>query len=493
MADWNLTPAWVPITEIYAQKFTKIVGATDDIFNKIVENMQFLYNNIGGANVAVGNVTTETLENGFLADVEVTDRKDPVRDWTYLDFKFQIPRGPKGDTGLTPDLRIGQVTAGEDAQATITGTAEEPILNLTLPRGEQGYPVWVRYATDAQGNDMVATPSEGTKFIGFYVGTAPSAAPTAYTWSKYVGKQPISIAIEGTSFVITWDDGSASEVAIDVAQCATAEPVPGIVTSVDGKDGAVTTEHVYDVVIKTQEEFDALIADSTWFGAQSVLFDGKSVAFEAHQSISVPENVRIIDGTNNARLYFYANASAPYNRCLSPANSWNNNVGAFGTCRLANLTIAAVSAGTVISSFRNVQNCVILMMCTGNSLADVPVAVRACQNISNCMIQIQYAEGVTVQECRGFYACDDLENCRVDFTGTSGTCYGGCVRLTNCSVATSDGVYAFENCKMLTNCSQLTIAPGITERAVFMSCVGLSACRGTFNRCVSVSSSCVSV
>ena len=57
---------------------------------------------------------------------------------------FGIPAGatgPKGDTGATPDLSIGEVTTGApgtQAAAAITGTAEAPVLNLTIPRGDPG-------------------------------------------------------------------------------------------------------------------------------------------------------------------------------------------------------------------------------------------------------------------------------------------------------------------------------------------------------------------
>lgn len=50
-------------------------------------------------------------------------------------------QGPKGDTGATPNLQIGTVTtleAGEDASASISGTPEEPRLNLGIPKGPQG-------------------------------------------------------------------------------------------------------------------------------------------------------------------------------------------------------------------------------------------------------------------------------------------------------------------------------------------------------------------
>lgn len=56
-------------------------------------------------------------------------------------------QGEKGDTGeqgpagSTPDIQIGTVEtldAGSDATASITGTAEQPLLNLGIPKGADG-------------------------------------------------------------------------------------------------------------------------------------------------------------------------------------------------------------------------------------------------------------------------------------------------------------------------------------------------------------------
>lgn len=58
--------------------------------------------------------------------------------------------GPRGATGATPNLTIGSVqTLGEDdpATATITGTAENPVLNLGIPQGHTGSAAGV-YATN---------------------------------------------------------------------------------------------------------------------------------------------------------------------------------------------------------------------------------------------------------------------------------------------------------------------------------------------------------
>lgn len=52
-------------------------------------------------------------------------------------------KGDKGDTGATPNLSIGIVTtleAGQNATASMGGTAESPVLNLGIPKGAKGEP-----------------------------------------------------------------------------------------------------------------------------------------------------------------------------------------------------------------------------------------------------------------------------------------------------------------------------------------------------------------
>lgn len=62
-----------------------------------------------------------------------------------IDFTIpQGPTGPAGSNGIdapTPTLTIGTVTTGApgtDAAATITGTAPNFVLNLTIPQGPTG-------------------------------------------------------------------------------------------------------------------------------------------------------------------------------------------------------------------------------------------------------------------------------------------------------------------------------------------------------------------
>lgn len=67
-------------------------------------------------------------------------------------------KGDKGDTGATPNLSIGTVTtleAGQNATASMGGTAESPVLNLGIPKGAKGEPGQGGSSTDSE----VPTPS----------------------------------------------------------------------------------------------------------------------------------------------------------------------------------------------------------------------------------------------------------------------------------------------------------------------------------------------
>lgn len=73
---------------------------------------------------------------------------------------FEIPRGL---TGLTPDITIGNVYTGDPGTDVIIvrrGTPENPILDITIPRGEVGSIDNMPYAT-RNPSDLGAEPSVG--------------------------------------------------------------------------------------------------------------------------------------------------------------------------------------------------------------------------------------------------------------------------------------------------------------------------------------------
>lgn len=96
----------------------------------------------GPATITVGSTTTG--EPGTNAQVTNSGTSENAI------LNFTIPRGetgatgptgPQGLQGETPILEIGTVTTGEpgtQAAASITGTAPNYILNLTIPQGPTG-------------------------------------------------------------------------------------------------------------------------------------------------------------------------------------------------------------------------------------------------------------------------------------------------------------------------------------------------------------------
>lgn len=92
------------------------------------------------ANTAAAKIEGLTVQaTGLDADASPTAAVSEVDGHKHI--AFGIPKGDKGDTGTTPALTVGSVTTGSpgtEASATITGTAEKPVLNLIIPRGDSG-------------------------------------------------------------------------------------------------------------------------------------------------------------------------------------------------------------------------------------------------------------------------------------------------------------------------------------------------------------------
>ena len=92
------------------------------------------------------NVFTVTLTNGATATFTV---KNGSKGSAGAD-------GKAGEDGVTPEFSIGTVTtlsAGSSATASITGTAEKPVLNLGIPKGKDGTSGGGTGGTGADGED----------------------------------------------------------------------------------------------------------------------------------------------------------------------------------------------------------------------------------------------------------------------------------------------------------------------------------------------------
>lgn len=144
----NLTDGHDKRITIFAGVFTVVATSTDAVIDsgEIIPSITALIAELEQKiayldrleNVAI---TCTALAPDASATASVTQTEDTTT------FNFGIPRGQTGATGetgatgATPEFSIGTVTTlepGDDATATITGTAAAPVLNLGIPQGAKG-------------------------------------------------------------------------------------------------------------------------------------------------------------------------------------------------------------------------------------------------------------------------------------------------------------------------------------------------------------------
>lgn len=111
----------------------------------------------GEVSISAADVGAATQEQGQKADTAVQDikigtvktgnpgttasalaRKDSDNN---VSLDLVIPQGPKGESGITPNIQAGTVTtvdSDKPAEIVITGTKDAPILNFSIPRGLTG-------------------------------------------------------------------------------------------------------------------------------------------------------------------------------------------------------------------------------------------------------------------------------------------------------------------------------------------------------------------
>lgn len=101
------------------------------------------------ANTAATNANTaKDAANAASAKIDnMTVSATPVSTGTAtaalstVDGHYHLALGlPKGDTGATPQISVQVQTgaAGSEASVSVSGTAEEPVIHLTIPRGDTG-------------------------------------------------------------------------------------------------------------------------------------------------------------------------------------------------------------------------------------------------------------------------------------------------------------------------------------------------------------------
>lgn len=122
-----------------AREAAASAGNADQSAQEAADSLQELKDGIASGNFkgepgTSPTVTVQDIAGGHrivITDATGTSSVD------VMDGKQGDP-GKPGDTGATPELTIGTVEEGDAPSATITGTAKNPVLNLTLKSGAPG-------------------------------------------------------------------------------------------------------------------------------------------------------------------------------------------------------------------------------------------------------------------------------------------------------------------------------------------------------------------
>lgn len=159
--------------------------------------------------------------------------------------------GPQGETGATPNLTMGTVTTGApgtQASASFTGTAEEPVLNLVIPRGDTGAVDGVDYYEGTP--EALGTASPGTAnglSRGNHVHPMPTAGDIKDADGQTVQAKLTALGTEIAGKIATVngkgpENGAVTLGAADIA-AADGETVQAKLTALEARPQGGATEH----------------------------------------------------------------------------------------------------------------------------------------------------------------------------------------------------------------------------------------------------------
>ena len=246
-----------------------------------------------------------------------------------------------------------------------------------------------------------------------------------------------------------------------------------LVSAIQADRSSLAESTTFDKIIKTQAQFETLIASSTWLDAVSVCFvgDGGTLKFTRSDGLGVkiPQTVKQIQGVNNAIIEV---TNFAYNSITSKGGLWYATLPTTVDYSINDLTVNCNSTTEYGYGF---YGCTQLTNCMGNA-PDSGYGFYGCTQLTNCT-GTSTGSGVG----HGFFECTQLTNCMGIGTSTgSDSCDGfyGCTQLTNC-MGTSSSVSGrgrgIHYCTQLTNC--MGIGTGGIDGWGFYDCHYMSNCK----------------
>lgn len=120
--------------EAAVEKYPRVINGNWYVWNEATE--EWIDTEVPATGPTGVGIASVTLNNDYTLTLTFTDGDD----WTSP-VPIRGAQGATGATGATPNMTIGTVSTlqpGSSASASITGTPENPVLNLGIPQGAQG-------------------------------------------------------------------------------------------------------------------------------------------------------------------------------------------------------------------------------------------------------------------------------------------------------------------------------------------------------------------
>ena len=159
--------AYIKSNKTLIDSITTSKVSVADIVNNLVTNAAD--KPLSAAQGVVIKTLIDALRKDKLDATELTNAINTALEQAKASGEFD------GQDGATPNIQIGTVEtlpAGSSATASMTGTAENPLLNLGIPQGNAGY-------TPVKGTDYF-TAEDKTELVNAVLAALPAAEGVGY-------------------------------------------------------------------------------------------------------------------------------------------------------------------------------------------------------------------------------------------------------------------------------------------------------------------------
>lgn len=208
--------------------------------------------------------------------------------------------GRPGDTGATPELTIGTVEEGDTPSATITGTAKNPVLNLTLKSGAPG--------KDATVDDTLSQSGKAAdaKVTGDALATKAVIDDTTVGTDAWSSKHIVDmlcppISETGNPVVCYPVAGSklGCKVSWEPTQEGSGDPSPDNIRPIKGRDSVTVTrcgEALWSLDKITLQTYNSNITTEIDMDAVNLLPRNVKLYFSGECSNGALKEIRFYDG-----------------------------------------------------------------------------------------------------------------------------------------------------------------------------------------------------